>query len=197
MPTSVLPRSALSAAAAALITLAAPVASQAQVATGRAFEFYGTCSDCTLNTAPGGPLAVLLLDFGYALGSPIGVADIIGFTYVGSNLVFPYAVTGGAFSQDESFMPDIYLATGAISANPGPQDFRVEFVDGQVFASTAQGAWYTCSTGPAGFYSGTCNLTANQDIGAGSWNQPVPEPATYGLMGLGLLGLAWAKRRQA
>jgi hypothetical protein len=190
-------RSALAAAAAALATLCLPTTSQAAVTDlGRTFELFGNCSDCVLNSPPGSPLAVLTLGFDYTLGSTLTVADIVSFVYVGSNLVFPMAVTGGA-GVPEGSLPDIYEASGAIDATPGHKEFRISFGDGQAFATTAAGQWYVCGTGNSGPYSGSCNLAQNLDVGQANWNQPVPEPGTYGLMALGLAGLALVRRRKA
>ena len=179
--------------------LAAASASHAAVPVPvQSFSFYGDCLDCTLNSQPGQPMATLVLTIGYQPGSPIGNTNFVSFSYVGSNLVDPYTVV--PFNPDRSLGQfAAYSIAGAMDGSPGPKSFLIEFDDGLRFESLSSGGWYTCAPGPSkGYYSGTCDYLNNDDFGErGSWNQPIPEPGTYGLMalGLGVLGIAARRRR--
>ena len=175
-------------------------ASQAVVAVNPdqlVYSFYGTCSDCTLNSLPGEPIATLVLDGEYISGAPIEVADIVSFSYVGSNLVDAYSATGdAAVIFDPEALTDISVASGAMTPGAGPKDFAITFSDNYRFESTSSGSWFTCAPGANGPYSGTCTYLINNDFGAGSWIAPIPEPTSWGLMALGLAGLG-LRRRQA
>lgn len=165
------------------------------------FYFTGTCADCTLTSPP--EIGTLVLE-GYTPGAAITEANFVAFAYHGSNLVNAFTVTRETTTpflgvgNDYTFVfasPD--TVSGAIPAAGGAGAFRIEFVDGIGFESTTSGSWFACAPGPGGFYSGSCNAFRHNDIGTGGWSPTaaVPEPASYALMGLGVLGLAALRRR--
>lgn len=188
----------LASAGAATVLLGAASAAQAVTAVSEYF-FFGDCLDCTLNSAPGQPMAKLVLLAAYVPGTNLSDTDFVSFTYVGSNLVFPYTVVlGGDFILGPGQFA-LGSISGTMDSNPGPKNVLIQFEDGLRFESMSSGSWYTCARGPSGYYSGSCDYQNNNDFGRqGSWNQPIPEPGTYALMalGLGVLGLA-ARRRCA
>ncbi len=190
----------LATACAATALLVAASATQAANVVSQSFDFYGDCLDCNLNSQPGAPMATLVLSGGYVPGADIATSDFISFSYVGSNLVDAYTVVTGEVDRDMGQFP-FYLITGKMDATPGPKNILIEFDDGLRFQSMSSGGWYTCAPSSTGaYYSGTCDYLSNNDFGRqGSWNQPIPEPGTYGLMalGLGVLGIATRRRRMS
>jgi hypothetical protein len=166
------------------------------------FYFTGSCTDCTLNSSPN--IGTLVLE-GYTPGDAITETNFVAFAYNGSNLVDAFTVTrsdvtpflgvgtGYTFSADSSD-----TVSGAVPAAGGHAAFRISFADVIGFESTTAGAWFACAPGPSGYNSGSCDLFHHNDVGTGAWStSAVPEPASYALMGLGVLGLAALRRRAA
>jgi hypothetical protein len=134
------------------------------------------------------------------MGTDISTADIISFSYAGSNLVNPFTWYGEARDLPDPSSLSIRSATGKVAA--GAQQLRLDGDDGQGFMTTSEGNWWVCSSGVNGYNSGSCDVFRNNDYGTGSWsNSPsaVPEPASMLLMALGLAGVgaAAARRRQS
>ena len=153
------------------------------------YYFNGVCDDCNLDDSSG-LIGTLVLE-SYAEGTAIDLSNFVSFTYVGSNLVFPYVVT------QASGIGDLGGVIGP--AFDAPHNFFVDWEDGLRFETFDTGEWYTCANGVR-YYSGTCDFILNQDLGAGDWSQTpavVPIPAAAWLFGSAMIGLIDLARPKA
>jgi hypothetical protein len=135
------------------------------------FTFTGTCAVTDLCTGVG--TGILVLD-GYTLGGPLEAIDFVSFTYSSSVYTTPVTIL-------EAQLTDF---SGEI-ANNLPAAENVEIAEsGLVFLSSTAGTWcFQCSSDQG-------NVSVWQ---AGA----APEPADFGLVGTGVLGLAFLHRRRS
>ena len=158
-----------------LITLATATAVPASATIAlEAFDFTGTCTDCV-----GEGTGTLLLLSGYTLGSPITTDNFYAFDY--SSSILNPGITIGHNSSDlivSGSLPSTLPGTATVNISGGGYDF----------SSSVTGAW-------------SVNAIEVLDYGPSSvWSvqgatSTVPEPATIGMLGVGLLAFALARIR--
>ena len=137
----------------------------------------------------------------------------ITFTISGTGSVWMYASDTG------------YTGTGVITGSVDGNSTSIEFVDIGIFgannntnppaggtpgatlciAPPVAGSPYhtSCTTGPVGLVTNPYQLTiglavdnTTRGLTTGDFNTHLPEPATLALLGTGILGLAWFRRRR-
>ena len=187
----------------ATLLVAMPASALQVVPVETKFEFTGTCSDCDLLSEP--VIATLVLE-GYLAGTPIQASHFVSLSYVGSDKAAAFTVTRSGAGGSDLFDPESNIG-GSLGASSGAADFHLIFGDGWGLVTKAAADqngdnWYVCSRNPNGFGGnfGYCDLAGllHADVGQGQWSAAaVPEPASYVMMGLGLLGLAATARRRA
>lgn len=137
------------------------------------YTFSGVCSDCT-GTATG----TLVLTSDFVLGvSTISTSNFVSFTYSGTDLLPAFTISSG----------DLGLSVSGTFAGSMPASYADVHLSNRSFSfdtylQPADGIWV------AGF-----NKKFGDQGNTYSWNAAstsVPEPATLGLIGAGLAGLA-------
>lgn len=159
------------------------------------FDFSGTDGtsfflDIDTTTVGMTPTAVATVDTELglydSLGNLVGTDDDGGqgnyswLSFGNDTLVRTYDIGGGVGAMGGASFPGIDGPLG-----PGTYWLAVGAFD------TTFGATNWDATSAAGSQDGAFDLNFRTDVVAG-----VPEPSSYALVGLGLLGVAWVKRRR-
>lgn len=155
----------------AVLGMLVALPASATVIVNQVYDFSGTCSDCT-GTATG----ELTLS-GYTLGQDITSANFVSFHYDGTDLQPSFTV----LPTDSEFFVE-----GSLTTIPGPNDVLLGNSDIR-FQSQSNGDWCV---------GGSCDRDAGTPSVYNAASTGVPEPATMGLLGLGLAGAALLGRRR-
>ncbi len=171
---------------AVLLFASASTASHAAVI----FDFEGTCSVGCVGTATG---TLTLAD---TFSDTPSSADFMSFTYASSS--GSYSIPGGG-----DFLEIFDPSTGVFPADFGLADVFLDWTGPQSYFVTAVDSFNNFLSGNTDA-NWASRLAAGLTIDAGtsfSWTlretASVPEPGSFGLLGLALLGIAISRRKLA
>jgi hypothetical protein len=142
------------------------------------YNFTGTCSDCA-----GTGTATLTVLASYTLGTALSNANVVSFTYNGTNLTGPFTITPSS--------PN-FVVVGSISSYPGRNNVAISstlsITDN--FTSSTNGQWFVGQSD-----EGTVSIWGT------ALPPATPAPSTSLLVTIGLALLAaftlWRRRRIA
>jgi hypothetical protein len=158
------------------------------------YDFQGTCSDCS-----GSVTAELVLQ-NYALGANITLANLVSFTYGGSNLVTSFtSLPTDSQETISGVLPGALPAAAVVNIS--------DSTIGKTFSTALNGTWSvgtaeTVGSTGSGNYNNPIVTLDDQGI-SGTWSNPsgtapsvVPEPASLALVLPGLIGLLRLRQGQ-
>jgi hypothetical protein len=141
------------------------------------FNFTGACTDCF--SGEGNATATLTLTGNYTLGSAITGTNFVSFAYTGTDLLSAFTISDSDTNLSVS---------GSMTTIPGFNSLDVQSNNGIFDSQTVGGFWCAGSGCLSDF--GTAGTFSQASVGT-------PEPATFGLLGLGLAGFALLGRRRS
>jgi len=192
----------------AVLALAGSGASHANLISNGGFE-SGSFAGWTTNSlacSGVGATAILAVPGCYGIDSDPG-------THSGSNAAYLGTYGGGgSISQiistitGQMYTVNFFLANGSYQNLSVPNDFLVQWNGGTTLMhlNNAPAAGFASYTFSALATSGTSSLSFTNQQNPSYWvlddvsvNSSVPEPSALGILGLGLIGLAFIRRKQA
>ncbi|MDT9001106.1 PEP-CTERM sorting domain-containing protein [Paucibacter sp. APW11] len=116
-------------------------------------------------------------------------ASISGDEAIGS-------MPNGQFGPHSNAGVSAMLIAGPLQATTGMTSFNGFSIDSEAYEQTIDGQWLTLTIKNTSNAEKSLPLSVNASVWASDHVAPVPEPASYALMALGLIGVAAASRRR-